>query len=191
MIDTDVLPLALSLLAALIILAVLLNRPPPPGGKPRGRGAMGAACLLTLAITGCANPLNSARLVVGSAADFYNAAEPRLEAQEKADLDACLTAEPAAKRPACVEGVIASWGPTKTALVALDGAISAARLGLLIAASSDAMGKPVDAAEVQRLVLAVIEAVTALQRTAAPRPSSPAPLAAPSATGAPVGGSSP
>jgi hypothetical protein len=189
MIDTDVLPLAASLLVAVVILAVMMNRPPPPGGKPRGRGAMGAACLLVLTLAGCANPLNSARLVVGSAADFYNATEPRLEAQEKAQLDACLTeATQPAQRPACVEGVVTAWAPTKAALVALDGAISAARLGLLVAAASDATGKPVDAAEVQRLVLAVIEAVTTLQRLDTPRPS-PAPLAAPSATGAPVGGS--
>ena len=189
MIDSDIIPLAVALVAGTLIAVVLMNRPPPPGGKPRGRAAMGAACLLALALTGCANPLNSARLVVGSAADLYNVSEPRLEAQEKAALDACLTeATQPAQRPACVDGVVTAWAPVKAALVALDGAISAARLGLLVAAASDATGKSLDSAEVQRLVLAVIDAVTALQQVGSPRPS-PAPSAAPSATGAPVGGS--
>lgn len=189
MIDTDIIPLAVALVAGTIAAVILMNRPPPPGGKPRGRGAVSAACLLALAVAGCANPLNSARLVVGGAADFYNATEPRLEAQEKAALDACLTeTTPPVKRPACVEGVVTAWAPVKAALVALDGAISAARLGLLVAAASDATGKPVDAGEVQRLVLAVIEAVTALQHLSAPSPA-PAPPAAPSAPGAAHGGS--
>lgn len=168
------------------LFAVVMTRPPPPpGGKPRGRASMGAACLLvlTLAATGCASPLNTAKLVVGGAADLYNTMEPRLEAAEKGELDACMAppADPKAS-PACVEQVVTAWAPVKNALVALDGAIAAARLGLLVAAASDATGKPIDAAEVQRLVLAVIDAVTALQRAAAPRPSSPAPVAAPSAT---------
>ena len=188
-VDDSILPLAVALVAGTLIAVVLMNRPPPPGGKPRGRAAMGAACLLALALTGCANPLNSARLVVGSAADLYNVSEPRLEAQEKAALDACLTeATQPAQRPACVDGVVTAWAPVKAALVALDGAISAARLGLLVAAASDATGKSLDSAEVQRLVLAVIDAVTTLQRLGTPHPA-PASPAVPSAPGAAVGDS--
>lgn len=195
MIDSDLLPLLAALVAGTIAAVVLMNRPPPPGGKPRGRAAMGAACLLVLSLAGCANPLNSARLVVGSAADLYNATEPRLEAQEKAQLDACLSpAVEASKRPSCVEGVVTSWAPVKAALASLDAAIAAARFGLLAASASDAAGKPVDAAEVERLVLAVLTAASALQSavapTAAPSPA-PAPSVTPSAHTGASGGASP
>ena len=167
---------------ALAVGLYLLGQPPrPPPGGPRAGGTGAApprtlvACFLALAcLSGCAAPLNTARVVVGTAANLYNANEPRIEAAEKRALDACLTlpVEPV-DRPACVDRVVEQWAPVKAALVVLDGAIHAARGALLIADAAALTGAPVAVDDLARQVAEVLDAAVTLQRLTAPKAVAP------------------
>ena len=172
---------ALAVLLAAFVIWINWQPPRPPPGGPRAGGTGAApprtliACGLALAcLSGCAQPLNTAKVVVGTAADLYNASEPRLEAAEKRDLDGCLTAPVApVDRPACVDRVVEQWAPVKAALVALDAAIHAARGALLIADAAALTGAPVAVDDLARQVAAVLDAAVTLQRITAPKAVAP------------------
>jgi len=181
---------------ALSIVVWVLNRKGPGPRPPRAGGASGplVAMLLALSLLGCGGAITKAKLVVGGAASLYNLEQPRLEAAEKVALDGCLRAEvPPLERPTCVDKVIDGWAPVKQALVALDGAIHAARGALLIADAASVTGAPVDVEQLGRQVAEVLNAAMTLQRLTAPRSVAP-PLpgrvlpsaAAPSPTPAPA-----
>ena len=167
---------------ALAVAVYLFRQPPrPPPGGPRAGGAgpappriMVASILALACLSGCATPLRSAQIVVGTAADLYNQAQPRLEAQEKRALDACNVDSVApADSPACVAKVTASWAPVKAALYALDAALDVARLTLLVAATRDAAHLPVDVADLDRVAGSVLAAAIEVHRAAAPKSVAP------------------
>lgn len=173
--------IALAVLLAAIVIWINWQPPRPPPGGPRAGGTGAApprtliACVLALAcLSGCATPLRSAQIVVGTAADLYNQAQPRLEATEKRALDACLVDPVApADSPACVALVTASWAPVKAALYALNAALDTARLTLLVAATRDAARLPVDVADLDRVAGSVLAAAIEVHRAASPKSVAP------------------
>ena len=183
----------IAVLLAVVVVWINWQPPRPPPGGPRAGGAGPApprtliASILALAcLSGCATPLRSAQIIVGTAADLYNLAQPRLEAQEKRALDACNVDPVApADSPACVARVTAAWAPVKAALYALDAALDVARLTLLVAATRDAAHLPVDVADLDRVAGSVLAAAIEVHRAAAPKtvapllPARALPMAAP------------
>lgn len=182
------------------VIVYLLNwRGPRPPSRRSTSGGVGRAPLIAVLFlalvcavvpTGCASPLNSAKLVVGAAAELYTVEEPRLEAAEKRALDACLaTAVPPAARPACVEQVVADWAPTKAALTSLDAALHVARFGLIVAAAGgSAIVTAAGDGDLAKMVAEVLDAALQLQRLTAPKGAAPLlpPSVLPAATPAPA-----
>lgn len=124
------------------------------------------AALLALSLAACSlSPLDAARLSLGGASAAYDAVEPRLEAERRADGAACLppAAPPSADSAPCLAEVRARWAPVRAASERCYRAIVAALALLRLSEAVEAMGGALDVPRLARAVGMAVDAVGALQ----------------------------
>ena len=117
------------------------------------------AVALILALSGCASPLDAARLSLGAVVSVYQTAEPRLERERAAAGQACLDAPPPPEP--CLDAVRAKWAPVRKASERAYRAIVAALALLHLAEAGAALGQATDVGKLARAVSLAVDAAGA------------------------------
>ena len=122
------------------------------------------AAALALSATACSlSPLDAARLSLGAAVAAYDAVEPRLEAERRADGAACLALSAPPDVAPCLAVVRGRWAPVRAASERVYRAVVAALALLHLSEAGAALGQGVDGARLARAVGMAVDALGALE----------------------------
>lgn len=116
-------------------------------------------------LTGCAAPLDGAKVAIASAVSFYDTAEPKLVTEYAAAQADCLAKgyAPSATE-ACVAAVRQQWAPIRTAATSAFVAITGAEGALHLAEAATAIGQTPDLGALAAALAQALEAADKMRR---------------------------